>query len=1060
MGNRLTGRKDKIRGFGVPDARALDSENLRANDSGVSNSSYTQAGPRPGSAEPASALTRLFPEISAAQDIDLTLRVVGAGLPTRTSGGLVYRIDGELNDNQYRGWSPHNWPNGWSDVVYDAATTVINGFDAVTIPSTQEVVCVFFGTGASTARVWDPIAKVWNTTGGLGVGASTSQVALVVLPGEDERILALYEENGEIDVEFSDDNGFTWAPYASRVADQGAGAVRIRAAYSGTNILMLVDLGTNNPEQWASSDLGTTFTKVSTLTGFGDELQVLPLDGGGFIVTHRDSATTNEPRSARIGSAFEDLANATVVNIDSTQTLRRLVSIRDPQGMIYAFGWGLGASSDESHMWRSDDDGLTWGQFLYGPLDMKSATRFLNDVAIATSNGEAILVANWAGVGARTGSLFSHTLGGWGNIESRNMLSPTTIGERKRPGFGASATAGADASCWFGIDLPDNFGGWTATLTGGATAAILSPGWLRLTCVGAETANYNNTFTNSGSYLILYESRVVSGGSQATTDVGCEFRMADGVFDFRGDIRTDTLGITVRDIFGAADLATAAFDTTTAFQLAINVIDTGYVSVWWRRPTDPTWTPIGINQQLTDGGPSLVDDNIEWGNTGGGANVSEWRFFQMAENHEIANGLVDLSGIPNRIIFGKKVTPDPYPIAGVGTLARAAHISARQGPGRIAETWDADRSFEHPITNIFAPNSPSPADTWQTTTTAAAAIIALNIGDDTLAGGTQLGRTWSLVLGLFNVNFQKAHLESETAVPGVWTTHGTYDGGVGFTGLTMARDGDTLRVNTAATADAGRYLAKNEFAGGHVLMTGNVARTIVSHGAGAITQNATLHPEFLLDGVAGADPAAAAMTFVAPNGVLVIHFTEAQFFRRRWRLRIPIQDCPDTGFKIGAMHIGYIQGAGQQWSNGYSVGMRGNVSSRRTAYGTNYRKQRGPPARTAIISYADGTTEKPLRGAAGLDVDYLGSSVGAPNTAHQDVWRLLQGVFEETKAGELPIILLMKIPDASDVTINDRSLFLYGQFSERTSMQWSNILGDEGVDEYGRGETIEVEELI
>ena len=71
------------------------------------------------------------------------------------------------------------------------------------------------------------------------------------------------------------------------------------------------------------------------------------------------------------------------------------------------------------------------------------------------------------------------------------------------------------------------------------------------------------------------------------------------------------------------------------------------------------------------------------------------------------------------------------------------------------------------------------------------------------------------------------------------------------------------------------------------------------------------------------------------------------------------------------------------------------------------------------------------------------------------------GILEESKSGEIPVVALSTIPTetiASGSTITDRTLFLYGRLTG--SVQFNQVQGSEDSNEFGRLESITVQEIV
>ena len=91
-----------------------------------------------------------------------------------------------------------------------------------------------------------------------------------------------------------------------------------------------------------------------------------------------------------------------------------------------------------------------------------------------------------------------------------------------------------------------------------------------------------------------------------------------------------------------------------------------------------------------------------------------------------------------------------------------------------------------------------------------------------------------------------------------------------------------------------------------------------------------------------------------------------------------------------------------------------------------------------------GRAQQDHRARRGVDRTRAGSAA----VVTQDVWQQLVGILEETRGGELPVIAVGEAPDADDVTITDRTLFLYVTIEGTARLD--NVLGDENVNEFGR----------
>ena len=133
------------------------------------------------------------------------------------------------------------------------------------------------------------------------------------------------------------------------------------------------------------------------------------------------------------------------------------------------------------------------------------------------------------------------------------------------------------------------------------------------------------------------------------------------------------------------------------------------------------------------------------------------------------------------------------------------------------------------------------------------------------------------------------------------------------------------------------------------------------------------------------------------------------------------------------------------------------MRARRDPYGTEYREQRGPEARTYTVGFADGVKMQHTR--ESLDVAYIGSSaVGASALAgRDDVLGQLVGLLRESEGFSAPSMLLAEVPDASGVTVTDPTLWVYGYLTG--TVQANHVTGDENSREFYRIEQLQLVEV-
>jgi hypothetical protein len=138
MGSRLD---KKVRGFSPHSAR------WKYGNLDAAESTYTQAGPRPGSAVGSDSLSRLTPEITANQQSDVVVAVARGGNPGIGADGaqVAYRLESEAA-TEFRGWDPPHTLRT-ARALEATSTLTYNRFDAATIPSSQKVVVAMARSG-------------------------------------------------------------------------------------------------------------------------------------------------------------------------------------------------------------------------------------------------------------------------------------------------------------------------------------------------------------------------------------------------------------------------------------------------------------------------------------------------------------------------------------------------------------------------------------------------------------------------------------------------------------------------------------------------------------------------------------------------------------------------------------------------------------------------------------------------------------------------------------------------------------------------------------------------
>jgi len=991
------------------------------------DSSYSQSTSRPGHGVPIDDLSRLVAHVHGSQSADFLLRTIKAGMPGRDGLQMAYRKDSEAG-TQFRGWNPPNYPNGVAYVAY--GSTPAARFDAVTIPSTQQIV-VFDSDGSTpgTSRTIDPVTRAVSVGGStVGLGDAWNYPALVVIP-ETERILLQFGDT----IRYSDDLGATWNGYSESPTPEDAATDfgRSRMAFYRSDIGMLIeDIATpGDVHQWASSDIGSTFVEVKTHVALGSSVAYASSQDGVFVFYLR--AADSLPIVRRLSTPFEDLSTVDEVEVVGVGLVYAEGSITaDPNGTLWVHV--REDATGDLKVYRSVDAGSTWGK-TKDSLKTPSSSAYLTNYKGVSSYGSVVLFSNWFSATSAKVGLQALWLGGWHAVTANGGQPPAS-----RRGFEA---------LWTPIELPQNTGGgWTEI---GGASTLVTPGEMRRFTNGvAPNLSSYHTFTGTAavSQLILTQVRVELGGSLSNKDVAIHGTISQLGVIFEWSISLSTTGYRVRDEVTAAQVGgDELMDLTADIVLLVWATDLRIVTYWWR-PGEST-VNVGPAGALASGVGATTE--LRWGHEdSGGIATSFWSQFHFHEQPPTV-GLPNYrpyepqTGIAN--VKGKPMTRDPVPVPDLGSTPLAAFLSATSGPARRDDGYDMDAEYDFPITNVFPRLSPSPDSRWRSVGTAEQ-ILTFKFDQEMWLGD-------SIGMYISGANFRTAVLES--SIDGSsWTARGTMNLAEGFEGLDVIRTGETL--TPGATADADRYLFEESLTGGWVDLPGApaVQRRVASQSAGGWTTATTAKPVITLEGVLGSDPiSATAVKFVFPSGLLVIHLT-SQVLVPFWRVRIPAQSTPDGYIEAGIIMVGKIAAFGDRidWGRGYE--MIPNTAITRDNYGTTRARELGPPSRRWSLHWQSGTNHCEIR--TGPDVDYVGPTVGIPMVGDEDVLYRLFGHIQETRGGEIPCLAIEEIPDAN-TTINDATRMLYGRLT--SSARGNNTAGDLGVDEQQRIESLVFEEI-
>jgi hypothetical protein len=682
-------------------------------------------------------------------------------------------------------------------------------------------------------------------------------------------------------------------------------------------------------------------------------------------------------------------------------------------------------------------------------------------------------------------------LGGWSNLEP-GLDTQTITTDRRGPfqvGWAdiAGGATDPDSICWTPFDTPD--AGGNAWAQFGATAGVISAG-------ATGEAMRINLATTDGGYeyplddgdpVTLYcstQARSAGGaGSLSLLQHGIELVLVDGAGLVAAHVELRILNVTelrfrVRDIQAGVDLFELPVNTdfidhwqvqTDPFLEFWLEATTGTISLWYRRTDSVLWLEALDGAALVTGAIPAGGAAIRFGATDATGTVDQlWRAFYFLESTEQDPRRWDAGREP----LGAQISGLPFPLVQAGTGDEdEALVSFRGGPASHGEVHTIAPIHDFGVPAAMWDAGPSRSERWRDTGSGSVDRVLTW----TFPEATRLDGSWVLGLVVLDANFPIANLEVDLVGGGAgWTQVATLQLYSGFTDLHYERDGDILHPGTLEpnTDDAVRFINRGEFVGGIARWgssTGGIASArILANGAGGWADKSvnTIHPYLRVDSskVAGTStvsegtigPAFDDLRIQAPSG-LVVSYLDAGQFIHGVRVVIPPASTPEGYREAGLIMPCAFSAFGQQWSRGYSLDTRPNVIRDVSRQGTIRKREEGPPATRVSFAWPDGVKLDAMR--AGLEVDYLGPSGKPAVVADSDVWGQLRGVLEETRSGEIPVVYVAELPrmagpGPTSVTLTDRSLWGFGTLDG--SARFDHVLGDEGVNEYGRVAGVQV----
>ena len=1030
--------KPTFRGLLVPDER-VSVANISAADS-----SYSQAGPKPGVPEP-QADTDLNLEASGTQSVNKQLRIATqrGGHPDRGAASFRWRNEG---DTDWRGWIQPDAITSWQVVDLGIPLNIsgtIEATDAHAVTLEDETVgfCwnrkrgsgvdlfkgVRFGTMTADGTMGAEVT-IWETQDAITQG---THPCMVVLPSGRVMLFHYLEDVAaqlvQVQVWLSDDDGGTWTlgtsnalPNAIDVSAAVTGfqlntrpAAKMRVAYSGGQMILLISARSNDTvsgsyedtiAQYASSDLGFNWelVEVQPTSVAGTQAEAVP-SSNGFEVFYCTLSSTGAPSVERktIASAFVPLT-----------TVSTLGYVRIASG-----GWEAG----------------------------RFTGRIFNDCEVTTALGAGGML--WvAGRGRAVYGAYTSNDSGDIRISMSRSAGADLLGdfERMGQGTGGDASASGDIGTIYWAegspDFPHYFG-----LTAQAGRLVLFHSW------SVGPSNRDNSV-----------ARMMIGGYSSVT-LG-DFKEAGSIPRWVCWDHT-YIPIELPNQTGAVNpwiIATGGTGASDVLGGFLNVDTQGGGSQNWRR-TPPGTSDEGIIchfgvQQVSQPLPLEKHVLMRLKLVGGGSahTVNIW-IRASSVLVEDNNGAVSLGSLaidtqttgvevlafvtPGKATVYARVIDNgsdkewtviasnaTVTAAGAGTSTiQFGHLPATDAESNwfwvnfVSDEYAGGTPYSTGFTNpadlhgapfssrtkvyvdevfVRAVDGPTaPGDSWNIDTRYEYPISNVLTASEPSPGKgwrstdesaqtiafsfSGVNRYSELGLHLEGINFRTATLAGWNGA--AWVTLASVDSATGQTTLAYSQGGTTIGVNGAGTTAPGRYFELNELAGGSVRVNPSLGSTytksITRNGAGVWTEQAGhVRTNVEMDSTPITLSNTGTLDIWSPRLFIAMHNVASVY--TKFRLVIDAsQNTADGYYKIGQMVLGPLS----LFSHDYSWGR-----SMSTTPGTE------------LVTYRDGSRSSFKRSSNRRAVSF-GWGEGVDVTGIQGATPSADYVLATSTAGALPI---------------------------------------------------------
>lgn len=744
------------------------------------------------------------------------------------------------------------------------------------------------------------------------------------------------------------------------------------AARGDQQVLLLIETA-SGIKQYASSDLGHTFTLVATLTN--SKHPTVAVSGGYFVVGY--IATDLDVETRRIGSAYSDITVDTAVTLQSVTTSVTITDAFelavDDRDVLWAYIYDDVALTLRA--WKSEDAAATWtGKASAGLLALDADPGQPEYPGVCHHQGRIVLVSTHIGTGsAYDNSLTALWFGGWATMTMPQRDLRHDIARRM-----------TWEQTWVPWTLMANMSQVTET-TAGTPGNSITAGFLQNVTTAAGGTEHV-TWTMTGA-ISLDESPVKVRLNVDAGQVAIRSIAGDGSEDYGIEAIVTSSDITFKDLAGGGTLAgpisvSGWVEIILSARTTAPSSGTGIGTAAWAPVTTATeaahrdYTVEVDGGTLTDGGGAhgtqkvvIVTQDasaacdaefrmISWlhgSNSGDNERGRGWAagFDQMTGTGGSRAAPTDLIGKP---------LSARYQYVANGISARALG-----GPARPGDEWEITPDHQYTLERVHTRTYRSPRIKWRSLDDTSGMTVAFQL--DANDAASTMSRAWGFVA---EGNFSDVRFD--------WHNGTTWVTGTTFTKrptLVWTREGDIVRP-TAGAATSTPYVEEDELVGGYVVLQSSpsyVTRKIVANTAGTLKANSSKGwkaTRIRLEGITGSEPTSGISEVWMPRIVGLMWGSDVPATAQGYRfvLEPTTGDKTPEGYYEAKLDAGPMFLLGREWGMSTVSRITPNQTTHVTKDGQRWTTQHGPSEELIEISYAESMIDTTALRGEGQDPDW------------------------------------------------------------------------------------------